>query len=266
MNETGRFTKYSLFALLLIFSTVTTALPQHSPVPGGLAVVPVTSRDVTFQGRPVLVLEEKDRLYAIVGLHLATSPGEQHLNIAGQRSRFVVHPAEYGEQRLTIEDRRKVDPLPRDMARISQERKKMDAAFNSFTSGAPKTALRLPATGPISSPFGLKRFLNGQPRNPHSGLDIAAPEGAPVVAPADGTVIALGDYFFNGNTVLLDHGQGLITIYCHMSEISVNQGDRLVSGDLIGLVGSTGRVTGPHLHWGVSLNNARVDPGLFLRN
>jgi len=124
--------------------------------------------------------------------------------------------------------------------------------------------LSWPVDGIVSSPFGLKRFFNDQPRNPHSGLDIAAPEGTDIVLPSDGDIIDTGNYYFNGNTVFVDHGQGMISMFNHMSKISVKTGDKLKRGDKIGEIGKTGRVTGPHLHWSLNLNQTRVDPMLFL--
>ena len=150
------------------------------------------------------------------------------------------------------------------MKRIAGDRQEMGRAFRSWDEQAVDTDFYLPAVGPRSSAFGLKRFFNEQPRSPHSGVDIAAPDKSDIVAPAAGVVVATGDYFFNGNTVLIHHGQGLVTMYCHMSEINVSDGDMLAAGDLIGKIGQTGRVTGPHLHWSISLNQVRVNPELFL--
>jgi murein DD-endopeptidase MepM/ murein hydrolase activator NlpD len=175
-----------------------------------------------------------------------------------------VKPKTYSVQQLKVPPGQ-VNLSPEDEARVAKETAKVRAALDSFSAAAPST-LRLaqPVPGRRSSSFGLRRMFNGESRNPHSGMDIAAPTGTPIKAPLAGRVVDVGSYFFNGNNVIVDHGQGLLTMYCHLSKIRVEVGQELKSGEVLGDVGATGRVTGPHLHWGVSLNGAMVDPALFL--
>ncbi|MDH3646747.1 MAG: peptidoglycan DD-metalloendopeptidase family protein [Gammaproteobacteria bacterium] len=261
--------------LLVLFACNALALPQHSPVPGGVAILEVPDLDgaapiATYNGKRVMVQLLDGRCVAIVGLTLGTKAGEKTLElegVAGTRARlkFVVDKKAYETQRLTITNKRMVDPTAEDLVRIGKERKRINAALERWTDQATvQVALQRPLQGPQSSPFGLRRFLNDKPRSPHSGMDIAADEGTPILAAASGTISETGGYFFNGNTVFIDHGQGLTTMYCHMSEIKVEPGQTVQQGEVIGLVGATGRVTGPHLHWSVTLNDARVDPTLFL--
>ena len=251
---------------MLFFVSSTNALPNSEVVPGGIALISVPSKNVTYSGQRVWVTETINGLTAIIGIPLSARTGKHYVNAGDVKLSFEIIRKTYQEQHLTITNNRKVNPYTQDMDRIHRERAEMDAAFLTFnTDRLTDTSFELPVDGPMSSSFGLRRILNGQSRSPHSGMDIAAPEGTPVYAPSSGFVTATGDYFFNGNTILLDHGHSLVTMYCHLSEISVEIGEWVVKGQLIGLVGSTGRVTGPHLHWGVSLNNARVNPALFLK-
>jgi murein DD-endopeptidase MepM/ murein hydrolase activator NlpD len=158
-----------------------------------------------------------------------------------------------------------VNPTKQDLARIDRERIWIDAALGKYTANrVPELRMEPPVPGERSSSFGLRRFFNGEARNPHSGMDIAAAAGTPIRAPAPGRVLDVGDFFFNGNTVFLDHGAGVVTMYCHLSRIDVKPGQEIATGQVLGLVGATGRVTGPHLHWGIAVNRAMVDPALFL--
>jgi murein DD-endopeptidase MepM/ murein hydrolase activator NlpD len=252
-------------------------LPRESRVPGGIAILDLGDGEsapgtVVFNGHRAPVLRTPDGWIALVGIPLDAETGSQAAswqpagNEEPRQLEFRVDAKQYAEQRLKVANRRHVDPSREDLERIAEERKRIDAALGTFTAERqPQFALQAPVAGRRSSSFGLRRYFNDQPRNPHSGMDIAAATGTPVRNPAPGRVVEAGDFFFNGNTVFVDHGQGFVTMYCHLSRIDVKPGDEVATGSVLGLVGATGRVTGPHLHWGVAINRALVDPALFLQ-
>ncbi|MGS3179546.1 peptidoglycan DD-metalloendopeptidase family protein [Aeromonas dhakensis] len=243
----------------------------NHPVPGGVAVVPLGSEaqapTARYQDKPVLVVrEEGKRWIAIVGIPLKSQPGPHQLQVSdGRTLGFTVGSKHYREQHIKLKNGRQVNPLAEDIARINRELAEQTRAYQTFSPAQPSNLLfDKPVEGPLSSPFGLRRFFNGEERNPHSGLDFAVGAGTPIKAPAAGKVILIGNYFFNGNTVFVDHGQGLISMFCHMSKVDVKLGQSLPRGGIVGRVGATGRATGPHMHWNVSLNDARVDPAIFI--
>jgi murein DD-endopeptidase MepM/ murein hydrolase activator NlpD len=221
-----------------------------------------------FNDARTMVLRDGDQWLAVIGIPLGTAPGRHSVVIqqgsVTTRVGFDVAAKEYAVQKLTVPPGQ-VNLSSGDLARVESERIRIRGALATFSDHRPGT-LRLlqPTPGPRSSSYGLRRFFNDESRSPHTGMDIAAASGAPVLAAAAGSVVDTGDYFFNGNTVLIDHGAGLVTMYCHLSRIGVEPGQEVQAGERIGDVGATGRVTGPHLHLGVTLNGTMVDPALFL--
>ncbi|MCP5093861.1 MAG: M23 family metallopeptidase [Gammaproteobacteria bacterium] len=259
-----------LVVFLAILLNVAHAAPAHSPWPGGIAIIDIGDADqpppaATFGNKPLLVMNNDDRWQAVVGIPLDTAPGTLSLRVGNRDIAVDVVEHGYREQRLTVKDKSYVTPDQEQLDRIGRERKIIDAALNRFRiSTTDSVELVAPVDGPRSSSFGLRRFFNEQPRSPHKGMDIAAPDGSAIRAPRDGVISATGEYFFNGNTVIVDHGQGFVTMYCHLSDIAVEEGESIAAGELIGTVGATGRVTGPHLHFGTYLNGTAVDPAILL--
>ena len=260
-------------AVISVYANVeVSTMPRSSMVPGGIAVIPTSKAAVngSYRNERIMLINYEGKQFAVVGIPLNVGVGSQSLNLTLADGReetvaFQVQEKSYREQHLTITNNRQVNPNAEDMQRITRERVEMDTAFSTWTDDlAPVFQMSSPVEGIRSSSFGLKRFFNGQARSPHSGMDIAADEGTPIYAPAPGVIRATGNYFFNGNTIILDHGHGLISLYCHMNTIDVEIGSTVEAGEQIGRVGQTGRVTGPHLHWSINLNNTRVDPALFL--
>ncbi|MBC9252029.1 peptidase M23 [Pseudomonas alcaligenes] len=275
IREQSSLLRSALLALLLCL-----ALPVQAegfitrllnkPVPGGVAVLDLGDGPVApqarYQGKPVLVVkEEGQRWIAIVGIPLTVKPGPQQIEAGGRTLNFQVGTKRYREQHITLKNQEQVNPSPKNLARIERELAEQTRAYQQFSPRQPSNLLLdKPVAGPLSSPFGVRRFFNGEERNPHAGLDFAVGAGTPIKAPAAGKVILIGDYFFNGRTVFVDHGQGLISMFCHLSKVEVQLGQELARGAVLGRVGSTGRATGPHMHWNVSLNDARVDPAIFI--
>jgi len=247
--------------------------PRVTAFPGGIARVPLgdaaqAPRALLGEDR-VLVMRADSAWQAVAGIGLAAKPGStltlRVLSATGeQRHAIRIQSKAYAEQKLKVAPGM-VDLSPDDLARHERERAHLAQVIRTFSDAPPaRLSMLQPVAGRRSSSFGLRRVFNGQPRSPHNGMDIAAPEGTPVVAAADGRVLDAGDYFFAGRSVIVDHGQGLLTLYAHLSALAVEAGQAVAAGTEIGAVGATGRVTGAHLHFTVYLNAAAVDPALFL--
>ncbi len=264
-----------LLSLPLLFAASANALPKASLVPGGIAILPLEpdqgKPEFRFRGKPVLIAhDDHGKPVAVVGLPLNLKPGEYHIegSYGGRKHRvkkfFTIRDKQYTTQRITIKDKRKVNPLKQDIDRILREKKRKQKAANSWNDEEPDTDFLVPVKGIMTGSYGRRRIFNGQPKRPHSGMDIAADKGVPVLAPADGVVVESGDFFFSGDVIYIHHGEGLVSMYAHLDERDVKIGDRVKKGQVIGKVGATGRVTGPHLHWSVGLNGTWVDPSLFV--
>jgi len=261
---------------LLLPSLGHAALPQSSNVPGGVVTVPLgfisasENPPQAWMGeRPIFIAANEGEWVAVIGLALNTKPGPHSIRIdSGGVSKtqiFEVLPKPYPEQHLALKDKGKVHLSPRNAARAKHEIARiLEIKRHWRETNDTDVTFVAPVEGRMSSPFGLRRFFNGESRAPHAGLDVVAPVGTSVKAVARGHVLAVDDYFFNGKAVFIDHGNGLITMYCHLDKIDAKVGDEVAKGQHIATSGKTGRATGPHLHWSVVLNGNMVDPELFL--
>ena len=266
----------AVFLLALSLPLPALALPEESSVPGGIALVqlgavtPNSAKPRAWLGeQPVWVSADHGQWVAVVGLALDLAPGAHNLRVDdGELQRqveFDVRPKNYPAQHIRLKDSSKVTLSPADEARAVAEIAEIQKLKRHWRDeDADDLQFIQPAAGRLASRFGLRRFFNGEARAPHSGLDVAIGRGTPVKATARGTVLAVDDYFFNGTTVFVDHGNGLISMVCHLDRIDVQAGDPVSQGQRVGLSGMTGRASGPHLHWSMVLNGVMVDPALFI--
>jgi murein DD-endopeptidase MepM/ murein hydrolase activator NlpD len=266
-------TRLSAILLLMVASAPALSAPGHSPWPGGIGVIriPGDSRPtVLIDKKPALVMAYDGGWVAVIGVPLeqdGTSPLIATVERPGAEAENVaidLREANYRVQRLSV-DRKYVEPDQASLDRIFAERKIIDNALTGWRkTELTDIMLEAPVPGARSSSFGSRRIFNDQPRSPHKGMDITANTGTPILAPLGGVVSATGNFYFNGNTVIVDHGQGFISLYCHLSAIDVAAGQEVAVGELLGKVGATGRVTGAHLHFATYLNGTAVDPALLL--
>lgn len=265
-------------ALAQAVTQLSFAAPRNAPYPGGVAIVRVNKpdgpqvRDVVYLGKRVITVNADEGSFAIVGIPLDAKPGPQRVQVGAGKdgveivyeTSFDVDAKTYPTQHLKI-DPRFITPSPAQQKRIDEESPRIQAAQDYWSDTRPDSfVLDVPTAGRLSATFGQGRVLNGVPSVPHMGVDVAVGPGTPVRASAKGRVINTDNYFYAGNSVFVDHGQGFITLYIHLSRIDVKEGDEVARGAVLGLSGATGRVTGPHLHWGVLLNGAYVAPDLFM--
>ena len=260
-----------ILVFVLTFCATIQAQPRQLLVPGGIAIIDLDQNNNSgfrFRGKPVLITRIDGIPRAIVGLPLNLKAGEHFIEKRNDnqvyKKYFTITDKKYSTQHITITDKRKVNPYASDMDRILAEKKRKQKARVHYSKSGGDVDFLRPVSGIRTGSFGRRRVFNGQPRRPHSGMDFAAESGTPVVTPSAGTVIEMGDFFFSGNLIYIDHGQGLISMFAHLSEINVSPGERVEKGQMVGKVGATGRVTGPHLHWSLGLNGTWIDPSLFL--
>lgn len=270
-----RYKSIFIYSLLILISNSASAFPQNSLRPGGVAILSIspsnaTKPTVTYHSTPVAIVKGKQNWLAVLGISLKAKTGTHQIVIkesTGKKriKKFTVKPHKYRTQRLTISNKNKVNPNKKSSKRIEREFFLKKKLRKTYIPSTPHFNFIKPVSGRDSGRFGLRRILNKQKRNPHSGMDIAAPEGRTIKAAEAGRVLFAGDLFFTGNVIYLDHGNGLLSLYAHLSKINVKKGQKIKRGDIIGKVGSTGRVTGAHLHWSVYLNGNAIDPALFLK-
>lgn len=248
---------------------------KNTPVRGGVAVIEFISNnsqpEVYFYKNRVYVKKIKDKTWqAIVGLPLNIKTKKHSIKVVDRSTRnieFVVKQVNYPEQRITLKGKKKkyIKPSNAHIKRIIAEKKLLQHTMKVWSNGGlSHQDFIMPAQGILTSKFGVQRFFNGVAKRPHSGIDIANKKGAEVKTAASGEVILVGDFYFNGKTIFVDHGQGLITVYIHLDKILVKNGEQISQGKVIGLMGQTGRTTGVNLHFGVYLNEVAVNPELFL--
>jgi len=270
-----------LFAFFIIFLFSCTSIrnsfsqcdfPKNSPFPGGVINYPLNYSSFTEpkvrinKEVPYFCQKNKDEWRIIHPISLLENQNSIDIFLNKKLiNKITLERKEYRESKIFLKSKEMISPPPESLKRIKSESSLIKDALkvNSLIK-QPSLKMVLPCEGVISSEFGVKRFINNQPRNRHVGLDIAAREGTKVKAALKGKVILTGEFYFAGKVIFVDHGKGLISSYSHLNSVNVKKGQMVNKNKTIGLVGKTGRVTGAHLHWQTFIKGIPVNPELFL--
>ena len=233
----------------------------------------IQSAQVKFLNKKYDMAQVGDCLVCLIGLDLGIETGSHSLkvyvykqdgSVEIKEQDVPVSPKQFPIKKLWVKEEF-VTPPKNVMERIQREAELTKAVYNIYSpEWEAEGKFIVPVQGQIFPNFGERRFFNNKPRSQHSGVDIASPMGMPVKASNSGRVVLASHLYFAGNTVIIDHGLGVFSVYCHFSEITVKMGQKVEKGDIIGKIGSTGRVTGPHLHWSIRIRGSRVDPNALL--
>jgi murein DD-endopeptidase MepM/ murein hydrolase activator NlpD len=247
---------FKFLALFLFSSSIFAAAYEGDS--GGIFALPVSNE---YKSNEYLLFQIDGGSYVIAGMPYVSE--EKVIEIDDKKIKVL--PVDYGESRITIANDSLVNPSPSDQERAAKERKSLQSVLTKESSLTLDDLKFLrPVKGAVTSGYGKKRFINDLPRAPHLALDLDGFDGDPIVAPLDAKVVLVDDFFYSGKIIVLDHGSNVFTSYSHMSKSHREVGDFVKKGDLIGEIGSTGRVTGPHLHWVVYINGNRINPEIVL--
>ncbi len=268
--------KYHLPALLLLLILATPCAQAKSlqAIQGDVVEVHLTAHIArpTLQclGKawPVMAAADQHGWRGWIGIDMKTPPGDYSCQWQSPATSLNIplhiEPGKFRISRITVK-KSMAEFDAATLARIRREVQALKATYRMHVDASPPVAMQLmPVKGVESTPFGAQRYVNGEPRSPHSGIDIAAAEGTPVQAPLAGRILYVAHMYLNGNTVVIGHGHGLVSVLSHLADTRVHEGDRVQTGDIIGTVGQTGRATGPHLHWSIRFQEARVNPHRLL--
>ena len=263
-----------LFSLICLLSPLLAGAENYTVTQGDVLTIhreiPQGPASLTCFGKKWPVVREDDgKVWAWVGVDLKTKTGSHPIIWkAGhwqQQDELIVNKGEFRISRITVEKKMAVFGKE-ELKRIRSDQKQLKDSYVARVDASPFIHItQLPTEGIESTPFGAQRYVNGEPRSPHSGIDIAAPEGTPVITPMGGKVLVAEGMYLNGNTIAIGHGHGLVSVFSHLKSASVKKGEWIEAGQKIGEVGMTGRATGPHLHWGLRFQQARINPYSILR-